>query len=258
VLEEMGAGTEALHLAGKARADLLRDPAYRARFAKQWSNKLKGRAYHRDLAEARIIDCPDASLIGRTFADVADRRGRDRVETFLDLQAEFGNDLRWTTTVGNTNPASVAWIVNHPQAIIGFSDAGAHLRNMAFYNFPLHLLRLARTRRGGDAAVMPIGRAVHRVTGEIAEYLGIDAGHLRVGGRADVAVIDPGALDDRVDEVVEAPMPGMADLHRLVNRSDGAVRAVLVNGRLAWDESGRVEGFGTEPGYGTVLRSTRS
>jgi N-acyl-D-aspartate/D-glutamate deacylase len=258
VLEEMGAGTEALHLAGKARADLLRDPAYRARFAKQWSNKLKGRAYHRDLAEARIIDCPDASLIGRTFADVADRRGRDRVETFLDLQAEFGNDLRWTTTVGNTNPASVAWIVNHPQAIIGFSDAGAHLRNMAFYNFPLHLLRLARTRRGGDAAVMPVGRAVHRVTGEIAEYLGIDAGHLRVGGRADVAVIDPGALDDRVDEVVEAPMPGMADLHRLVNRSDGAVRAVLVNGRLAWDESGRVEGFGTEPGYGTVLRSTRS
>lgn len=258
VLEEMGAGTEALHLAGKARADLLRDPAYRARFAKQWSNKLKGRAYHRDLAEARIIDCPDTSLVGCTFADVAKQRGRDRVETFLDLQAEFGNDLRWTTTVGNTNPASVAWIVNHPQAIIGFSDAGAHLRNMAFYNFPLHLLRLARRRRGGDAAVMPVGRAVHRVTGEIADYLGIDAGQLRVGGRADVAVIDPEALDDRVDEVVEAPMPGMPDLHRLVNRSDGAVRAVLVNGRLAWDESGRVEGFGTEPGYGTVLRGARS
>ena len=259
VLEEMGAGTEALHLAGKARADLLRDPTYRARFAKQWSNKLKGRAYHRDLAEARIIGCPDASLVGRTFADVADTRGGDRVETFLDLQAEFGNDLRWTTTVGNTNPASVAWIVNHPQAIIGFSDAGAHLRNMAFYNFPLHLLRLVHGGRGGaEKPVMPVGRAVHRVTGEIADYLGIDAGYLRVGGRADVTVIDPDALDDRIDEVTEAPMPGMPELRRLVNRSDGAVRAVLVNGRIAWDTTGRADGFGTEPGYGAVLRGQRS
>ena len=34
------------------------------------------------------------------------------------------------------------------------------------------------------------------------------------------------ALDARVDNVEEAPMPGMPDLHRLVNRSDGAVRAV--------------------------------
>ena len=259
VLEEMGAGTEALHLAGKARADLLRDPVYRARFAKQWSNRLKGRAYHRDLAEARIIGCPDASLVGRTFADVAEMRGGDRVETFLDLQAEFGNDLRWTTTVGNTNPASVAWIVNHPQAIIGFSDAGAHLRNMAFYNFPLHLLRLVRDDGwGGATQVMPIGRAVRRVTGEIADYLGIDAGYLRVGGRADVAVIDPDALDERIDDVTEAPMPGMPELRRLVNRSDGAVRAVLVNGRLAWDASGRAEGFGIEPGYGTVLRGQRA
>ena len=258
VLEEIGAGTEALHLAGKARADLLRDPAYRERFTKQWSNKLKGRAYHRDLAEARIVDCPDSSLNDRTFAEIADARGVDRVETFLDLQAEFGNDLRWTTTVGNTNPKSVGWIVNHPQAIIGFSDAGAHLRNMAFYNFPLHLLRRARSRRDGGQAVMPVGKAVHRLTGEIADYLGIDAGYLRVGGRADVAVIDPEALDDRVDNVEEAPMPGMPDLHRLVNRSDGAVRAVLVNGRVAWDESGRADDFGTESGYGTVLRSRRS
>ena len=259
VLEEMGAGTEALHLAGKARADLLRDPAYRARFAKQWSNRLKGRAYHRDLAEARIIGCPDASLVGRTFADVAEARGGDRVETFLDLQAEFGNDLRWTTTVGNTNPASVAWIVNHPQAIIGFSDAGAHLRNMAFYNFPLHLLRLVHGGRGGaEKPVMSVGQAVHRVTGEIADYLGIDAGYLRVGGRADVTVIDPDALDDRIDEVTEAPMPGMPELRRLVNRSDGAVRAVLVNGRIAWDTSGRADGFGTEPGYGAILRGQRA
>jgi N-acyl-D-aspartate/D-glutamate deacylase len=257
VLEEIGAGTEALHLAGKARADLLRDEGYRARFREQWGNRLKGRAYHRDLAEARIIGCPDRSLVGRTFADIARARAADRVETFLDLQAEFGNDLRWTTTVGNTNPDAVAWIVSHPQAQIGFSDAGAHLRNMAFYNFPLHLLRLVRTRERCGKPVMSLGRAVHRVTGELAGYLGIDAGHLRVGDRADVAVIDPAALDERVDEVAEEPMPGMPSLLRLVNRGDGAVRAVLVNGRLAWSGDARAEGFGADPGFGSVLRGVR-
>lgn len=257
VLEEIGAGTEALHLAGKARTELLRDPAWRERFTSQWSNKWKGRAYHRDLAEARIVDAPDTSLAGRTFAEVADARGADRVTTFLDLQAEFGNDLRWTTTVGNANPESVAWIVEHPQAIIGFSDAGAHLRNMAFYSFPLHLLRLVKQRRDDGQPVLSLGRAVHRVTGEIADYLGIDAGRLAVGARADITVIDPEALDERVDEVVEAPMPGMPDLQRLVNRTDGAVRAVLINGRVAWDDEGRADEFGRSPGFGRVLRSTR-
>ena len=254
VLEEIGAGTEALHLAAAARADLLRDPTYRARFRKQWTNKLKGRAYHRDLAEATIIECPDASLVGRSFADVATARGVDRVDAFLDLQAEFGNDLRWTTTVGNVNEDSVAWIVAHPQAQIGFSDAGAHLRNMAFYDFPLHLLRLVRRRELIGRPIMTTGQAVYRVTAELADYLGVDAGRQRVGGRADLVVINPDALDDRLDRVDEAPMPGIPSVRRLVNRGDGAVRTVLVNGRVAWSGDAATSGFGREPGFGSVLR----
>ena len=257
VIEEIGAGTEALHLAERARGDLLADPAYRARFRRQWTNRWKGRAYHRDLAEARIIECPDVSVVGLTFAQVARARRADRVATFLDLAAEHGNALRWTTTVGNTNEDAVAWIVDQPQAQIGFSDAGAHLRNMAFYNFPLHLLRLVHRREQAGRPVMPLGRAVHRVTGELADFLGIDAGRVVVGGRADLAVIDPRALDDRIDEVAEEPMPGIDGVRRLVNRGDGAVRAVLVNGRLAWDGEGRAPGFGDGPGYGRVLRGTR-
>ena len=102
---------------------------------------------------------------------------------------------------------------------------------------------------------MPLGRAVHRVTGELADFLGVDAGRLQVGARADIAVIDPTALDDRVDEVVEAPMPGIESVQRLVNRGDGAVRAVLVNGRLAWGAEGRADDFGVRHGFGKVLRS---
>jgi N-acyl-D-aspartate/D-glutamate deacylase len=254
VLEEIGAGTEALHLEPSARAQLLREPGYRKRFRAQWTNRWKGRAYHRDLGEARIVSAPEEGLAGRTFAEVARQRGQDPVECFLDLQATHGNDLRWRSVVANDRPDELAWIVEHPQAIIGFSDAGAHLRNMAFYNFPLHLLRLVRDRQAAGLPTMTLGRAVHRVTGEIADYLGVEAGHLRPGDRADLVVVDPAGLDDRLDDLHEEPVPGLDGLRRLVRRNDDAVRAVYVNGRLAWDGRSPVPGLGRERGFGRVLR----
>lgn len=146
--------------------------------------------------------------------------------------------------IANHRPSEVARMVREPSALIGFADSGAHIRNMAFYSFPLHLLRLVRERE-----VMPIERAVHRLTGELGAWLGIDAGRLEVGDRADVAVIDPVALDARLDAYHEAPMENLG-LARMVNRSDGAVRAVLVNGQVAFEggafhpELGRARGFG--------------
>jgi hypothetical protein len=65
-----------------------------------------------------------------------------------------------------------------------------------------------------------------------------------------VTVIDPTALDGRLDEYHEAPMEGLGDLVRMVNRSDRVVQSVLINGRHAWKngaivpELGRVRGFG--------------
>jgi N-acyl-D-aspartate/D-glutamate deacylase len=192
VMEEFGAGTAALHetdLGG--RRELLADPAFRARFRKEWSNRFASKAWHRDLGEPKIINCPDPALIGKTFAEVAAERGADALDTFLDLQQEFGNDLRWYTVVGNERVAELEWVVSHPAVLIGFSDAGAHLRNMAYYDFPLHLLRLVLKAEGEGRELMTRERAVHRLTGELADYLGIDAGHLEVGRRADLVVVDP-------------------------------------------------------------------
>ncbi len=76
IFEEFGAGAEALHLADLGqRAALLRDPDYRARFLRQWRNIFSPRIYHRDLALTRIEACPDASVVGRSFAEVAAERG---------------------------------------------------------------------------------------------------------------------------------------------------------------------------------------
>ncbi|MCA9700304.1 MAG: amidohydrolase family protein, partial [Myxococcales bacterium] len=133
LFEEFGAGTEALHLEDvEARATLLRDPGYRRRFKRQWRNPILGRAYHRDLGEVRIIACPESDLVGKSFAEIGRARGLDPIDAMLDLVATHGKALRWFTVIANDRPDWLRWIVDHPDALIGFSDAGAHLRNMAY------------------------------------------------------------------------------------------------------------------------------
>ena len=46
--------------------------------------------------------------------------------------------------MANDRPRPLEWIIGHPDVLIGFSDAGAHLRNIAYYNFPLRMLKLVR------------------------------------------------------------------------------------------------------------------
>jgi N-acyl-D-glutamate deacylase len=246
VFEEFGAGREALHLADEiSRNALMKEESYRRKFRREYEQRYSPRVWHRNFHDAQIVACPEAALVGRSFGEVADERGIHPVDLFLDLVVAHGRQLRWRTTIANHRPAEIARMASDGAALIGFADSGAHIRNMAFYSFPLKLLKLVRERQ-----FMPIEKAVWRLTGELGEWLGIDAGRLRVGDRADVVVIDPTALDGRLAEYHEAPMEGLGDLVRMVNRSDGAVQSVLINGRHAWKngtivpELGRVRGFG--------------
>ncbi|MCA9693916.1 MAG: N-acyl-D-glutamate amidohydrolase, partial [Myxococcales bacterium] len=202
-----------------------------------------------------ILDAPERGLVGRSFGDVARARGVAPVDAFLDLIAEHGQALRWYTIVGNDRPRWLEWILQRPDILIGFSDAGAHLRNMAYYNFPLRMLRLVREAERAGRPFMTVARAVERLTSEIAGWLGIAAGTLRPGDRADVAIVDPAGLTGQVDAAVEAPMPGFDALRRVVRRNDAAVRAVLVGGHLAYTPGSFAADFGRAPGYGSLLRA---
>ncbi len=265
VFEEFGAGQAALHLADEVeRNALMKDEKYRRSFRRDYDKKWSPRVWQRDFHDAFIVACPDASVVGRSFGDVAAARGIHAVDAFLDLVVEHGKKLRWRTTIANHRPKEVRNLIREPAALIGFADSGAHIRNMAFYSFPLRTLRFVRDEALAGRPLMPIEKAVWRLTGEIADWLGIDAGHLRVGDRADLVVVDPEALDARLDVYHEANMEGFGDLMRMVNRSDGTVRSVFVNGREAFDgaikkELGRELGFGQFlPVIGTPLTSRRA
>lgn len=249
VFEEFGSGAAALDLANRidAQRALMVDEDYRRRFRKDYEKKYGPRVWHRDFFDAEIVACPDPSVIGKTFGQVGvDRGGVHPVDAFLDLVVEHGKGVRWRTTISNHRPEVLNKFAADPGIQLGFSDAGAHLRNMAFYNFGLRLLRRVRDAELAGAPFMPVEQAVHRMTGELADWYGLDAGHLRVGDRADVVVLDPERLDATLDAYAECPVPEYDGLSRMVNRNDDTVAAVLVGGTVVVRDGVPTDMLGTE------------
>ncbi len=253
VFEEFGAGTAALHLRDQLeRNTLLADTEYRRRFRRQFDRiKLGPTLWHRDFHDAVIVECPDESLIGKSFGKIADERGLHPLDAFLDVLVENGErNVRWTTTVANHRPAQLNKLAVEPTVHMGFSDAGAHLRNMAFYNFPLRLLKRVLHGR-----FMTVEHAVHRLSAEVADWFGLDAGTLRQGDRADFVVIDPAGLDDAVDGYHEEKVPFYGGLSRMVNRNDAAVVATGVGGTVVFRNGEFCDGYGTTVKAGRFLRA---
>jgi N-acyl-D-aspartate/D-glutamate deacylase len=201
--------------------------------------------WHRDFFDAEIVEAPDDSLVGKTFGQVGvERGGVHPVDAFLDLVVEHGTKIRWRTTISNHRPKYLEKLGRDPGVQIGFSDAGAHLRNMAFYNFGLRFLRRVHDADEAGRPFMSLEHAVHRLTGELADWYALDAGHLRVGDRADLVVVDPAHLDESLDAYAESPVPQFDHLPRMVNRNDAAVTAVLVAGEHVFGDGQPAETLG--------------
>ena len=254
IFEEFGAGEQALHLSDEIeRNALMQDERYRRAFRKNYESKFSPRVWHRDFHDAEIVDCPDRSVVGKSFGAVADAKGIHPVDAFLDLVVAHGRKLRWKTTIGNHRKRRLQAIVQDQGAIISFSDAGAHIRNMAFYNFSLQMLKLVHDAEREGRPFMPLEKAVWRLTGELADWFEIDAGHIRLGDRADLVVINPEGLDASVHAYAEAPIPEFNGLARMVNRNDRAVSATIINGRIAYRHGEFAADFGRAVGYGQFI-----
>ncbi len=257
VFEELGAGAAALHLRDElARNDLMRDTDYRRRFRRQYDRRTVPGLWHKDFYDARIVACPDRSVVGKTFGQVADERSIHPVDAFLDLiVAHGGSNVRWHTTVANHRPAVLDRMARDPGVHLGFSDAGAHLRNMAFYNFGLRLLRRVHDAQQAGRPFISLEAAVHRLTGELGEWFGLDAGTLRPGDRADLVIVDPAGLDRSVEEYHEEPIEAFGGLSRMVRRNDRAVTATCVAGRVVYRAGGFADGYGRDWRSGQFLRA---
>jgi N-acyl-D-aspartate/D-glutamate deacylase len=233
----------------------VQEPEFRALFKKQVKAVLTKGLWHRDFSDCWVIDCPDQTMIGKNFKQLGQDRGLDPVDAYFELACQYRETLKWTTCYGNVRIPIMQKLLSSPWTQPGFADSGAHLRSIAQYNFPLRFLKYVRDAQLEGAPFMELGHAIHRLTGELAEFIGVDAGYIRVGDRADVVIINPEGLTAELDEMHEAPMEVLG-LMRVVKRNDAAVEMTLINGRIAYQrEQGFPDSLGKTQEFGRFLAS---
>jgi len=139
-------------------------------------------------------------LAGKTLGEVAKMRGKDPVETIMDLVLE--NRSRVGTIYFLMNEENIKKQIGRPWVSFG-SDAasmapeGAFLKSSthprAYGNFARLLGKYVREEK-----VITLQEAVRRLTGLPATNLGLDhRGFLKPGMFADVVVFDPATIADR-------------------------------------------------------------
>jgi len=184
----------------------------------------------------------------RNVADIAAERGTAPFDTLLDIVlADQLRTVLWPNTDdGDENTWTMrAAIWSDPRAMVGGSDAGAHLDRMCGSNYPTAFL--GDCLRGRKLA--PVEKAVHMMTAQPAELFGLrERGLVREGYAADLFVFDPATVGSKPARLV-FDLPG--DTPRLFAGSYGVVR-VLVNGVETVRDGAAV---GALPG--TLLRSGR-
>ena len=233
----------------------INEPEFRAAFKKHVSEIFTVGLWHRDFSDGWITDCPDKTLIGKNFQQVGDAYGADPVDAYFDLATQYKKELKWKTNYGNHRPEIMHKLLASPYTHEGFGDSGAHIRSLAMYNFPLRFLKYVRDAQLEGQPFMTVAHGVHKLTADLADWFGLDAGHIRVGDRADVVIINPVGLNEDVDGISEAPMEGFG-VDRLVKRNEDAVDATIINGKVAYKKGDYFPAnLGKEKVYGGFLEN---
>lgn len=234
----------------------INEPEFRKEFKKHVSEIFTVGLWHRDFSDGWITHCPDESLVGKNFKQVGDVYGADPVDAYFDLATKYKEKLRWMTNYSNARPHIMHKLIASPFTHIGFGDSGAHIRSLAMYNFPLRMLKYVKDAKLEGKPFMTDGQAIHKLTADLADWFGLDAGHIRVGDRADVVIINPEGINDDVDAISEAPMEGFG-IDRLVKRNDDAIDATIINGKVAYKKGDYFpDDLGKKQGYGVFLENS--
>ncbi|MBY6189687.1 amidohydrolase family protein [Microbulbifer agarilyticus] len=235
----------------------INEPEFRKEFKKHISEIFTVGLWHRDFSDGWITHCPEESLVGKNFKEIADTYGVEPVDAYFDLATKYKEQLRWKTNYSNARPHIMQKLIKSPSTQIGFGDSGAHIRSLAMYNFPLRMLKYVFDAEKAGSPFMTNAEAVHKLTGDLGSWFGLSAGYIREGDRADVVILNPEGVNDDVDQIHEAPMEGFG-MDRLVKRNDDAIEATLVNGKVVYQKEGATadnfaHDFGASTGYGRFL-----
>jgi N-acyl-D-aspartate/D-glutamate deacylase len=251
ILDAMPGWEEPMLLPRDEKLRLFKDVAARRQLnelAQQQNNPMRGLANWSNKTIYDVVADENRQYVGRTVGEIAAEQGRDGWDVLCDIAVademltSFGSpaapetDDDWRARVE---------IWRDSRAVIGASDAGAHLDLLASFNYATVLLSEAVRRR----QLISLEEAVHLMTAVQADLYGlVDRGRIEQGAWADLVVLDPETVASH-EVAMRFDVPGGAG--RLYAEADG-IEQVFVNGQ-AIVRDGKL----TNDRPGTLLRSGR-
>jgi len=208
---------------------------------------LRGLATWENMTIIETFAPENRDLVGRKVGDIATERGQAPFDALLDVV--LADQLRTVLLPPIAGNDDASWelrrdIWRDKRAVVGASDAGAHLDMLSTFTYSTAMLRSCRER-----GLMPLEEAVQLLTDRQARLYGIrERGRVVEGWHADLVVLDP-------ERVAPSPVVWRNDLPagagRLYAGAEG-IEHVLVNG-VEIARGGELTG--ARPG--TLLRSGR-
>jgi len=228
----------------EAQRAVYADPAFRNHFREQLKSAT---GFSGDWTRITVHEVHTPALKhyeGRTVGDIARERGKDGLDTFLDLTLEDDLDIEYVLAQFNANIKRVEENLVDPLVLIALGDAGAHVDMLCDAGYPTYLLGTwVRERQ-----IMTLEQAVARLTSQPADLFGIKGrGRLQTGYAADIAIFDPATVGSASRGERRFDLPGGAK--RMVMPARG-VTHTIVNGQVAY-----ADGAVTGASSGVVMRS---
>ena len=243
------------------RVKRMKDPAFKAKILSEKTDKLAGPGSsvppladmlmeHIDYVAEKFFQLgnpPDYEQAAEnSLAAKARSKGISLMEMVYDTLLERdGHELIYLPLYNYTdlNYDNVLKMMQHPQALYGLSDGGAHVGTVCDASMPTYMLtHWTRDRTRGDKLSLP--RVVRMLTGAQADYMGMsDRGYVREGLKADLNIIDLDNLQMEPPHMVcDLPAGGQ----RLLQGATGytativAGEVVIENGKLTGAKPGTV------------------
>ncbi len=257
VLDAIPGWEEVMLLPLKDKLAILSDPRGRERLdraAQQPGHTLRAVANWSSKIIYDVVAAENEQYKGRSVGEIADEQGRDPFDVLCDIAV--ADEL--LTSFGEPAPVDTKedWearlaVWRDGRAMIGGSDAGAHLDLLATFNYATVLLEHAVRRH----EVLSLEEAVYFMTDVQAQLYGLrERGRVVPGWFADLVVLDPAVVGSQ-EVAMRFDLPGGAG--RLYAEANG-IDHVIVNGSPAvrgGELTGRLEGRLLRSGRDTATAS---
>ena len=229
ILDILPGWDKLMALPPEAKLAMLRDPAGRASMndqAQQAPGALRGLANWGNYTLLETFSSKWKPYEGRPIGAIATELGKSTWDTLVDIVID--DDLNTVIASMDSGQNDASWekrveVWRDPRAIVGASDAGAHLDMIDSFSYSTTLISKTTVER----SLLPLEEAIHYLTGSPAALYGLKGrGVLAQGNAADIVVFDPHRIGPG-EVYTKFDLPGGSG--RVYGEANG-IAHVLVNG----------------------------